>query len=167
MYLSAASRSEKQFLSLARQLSNHIVIRKGFSIAQRLPSEDLVKLHTDCINYVAGKLATFESQERATSRNRALVMFKGLTLCTAGMSGKEAAAVHAHMDKTFKQYNVLPSTASKHWEPQRAYDKKLVSLMSKDSSESFRVLRAITNSLYISSNQSSCSQASQDRGRSV
>ena len=136
LYLSSASRSEKQFLALARQLSNHIVIRKGFTIAQRLPSDDLVKLHNDCITYVAGKLATFESQERATSRNRALVMFKGLNFCTAGMTGKEAASVHAHMTKVFKQYSILPTSASKHWESQRAYDRKLVSLMSKDGSKS-------------------------------
>lgn len=133
LYLKSASRSDAHFMALARLLSNHIVVRKGFSIVKRLPSRDLVSLHTASIDHVASKVATLESQDKNTSRNKALTMFKALTLCAAGLSGKEAASIHAHVVKAFESHSVTPSSTSKYWEPYRAYEKKLVSLMSKDT----------------------------------
>ena len=133
LYLKSAARSDAHFMALARLLSNHIVVRKGFSIVKRLPSKDLVSLHTASIDHVASKVATLESQDKNTSRNKALTMFKALTLCAAGLTGKEAASIHAHVVKAFENHSVTPSTTSKYWEPYRAYEKRLVSLMSKDT----------------------------------
>lgn len=39
------------------------------------------------------------------------------------------------MDKTFKDAGITPSSTSQYWEPQRSYERKLVLLMSKDTSE--------------------------------
>lgn len=94
LYLAATVKSDSCFTSLARHLSNHLVLRgKGFAIAARLPSEVLVRLHRDLITYTVKKYKRLADQEKHASKNKALVMFKGLVPCLLGMTGKEAAVV--------------------------------------------------------------------------
>lgn len=92
LYISATTKSDSCFLALARHLSSHLVVRgRGFVIAARLPSEDLVKLHKELVTYTIKKYKTLANQEKHASKNKALVMFKGLVHCLIGMTGKEAA----------------------------------------------------------------------------
>lgn len=94
LYLKSTSYAEDTFVSLARLLSNHIVVRgRGFAIAKRLPTADLTKIHFDCVSWVAKKITTFESQERNASRNKALTIFKALPLFLLGAIGKEAKSM--------------------------------------------------------------------------
>jgi len=94
LYIAATVKTDSCFLALARHLSNHLVLRgRGFVIAARLPSEDLVRLHKDLITYAVKKYKTLANQEKHASKNKALVMFKGLVHCLIGMTGKEAASV--------------------------------------------------------------------------
>ena len=122
-------------MTLARLLTNHIVVRgKGFTIQQRLSSADLTNLHTEAIDYAAGKAAELDQQGKTGARNKVLTMFKGLVLATIGMTGKEAAAIHFHMVRSLKARHLEPSD-SRHWDGHAAYEKKLVNLMSKDGSK--------------------------------
>lgn len=83
-------------MSLAKLLQSHVVTRgTKFAITARLPSEQLVDLHTDLIDHTAQKVETLDSQDRTTSKGRALVMFKALVLITLGMTGKEAQLMYA------------------------------------------------------------------------
>lgn len=94
LYLSASVRTESCFIALARHLSNHLVLRgRGFAIVARLPSDDLVRLHKDLITYTLKKHKTLSDQEKHASKNKVLVMFKGLVHCLLGMTGKEAAVM--------------------------------------------------------------------------
>ena len=91
LYLKTAAKSDNQFVNLARHLANHIVVRgRGFAITGRLPSKDLLNLHTEVLTYAVKKAAIFESQEKTASRNKVLGVFKALNLCILGMTGKEA-----------------------------------------------------------------------------
>lgn len=128
-------KTDLPFLSLGRLLSNHVVVRKGFNVVKRLPSADLVALHTECLTFVISKIAGFESQEKKASRSRALAMFKALVLCLAGVNGKEAAKIQAHLSSELRENAVTPVATAKAWEPYRSYEKRLFTLMSKDSSE--------------------------------
>lgn len=94
LYIATAVKYETCFLALARHLSNHLVLRgRGFIIAARLPSEDLVRLHKELVTFTIQKYKSLEDHERHTSKKKALVMFKGLVHCLIGMTGKEAAAM--------------------------------------------------------------------------
>lgn len=94
LYVSTAVKSESSFMSLARHLSNHLVLRgRGFAIAARLPSENLVRLHKDLITYTVQKYKRLAGQEKHASKNKVLIMFKGLLHCLIAMTGKEAAIV--------------------------------------------------------------------------
>lgn len=67
---------------------------RGFAIAARLPSDDLVRLHNDLITYAFKKVADLHDKGKSNSRNRALIVFKGLIWCLSGMVGREAAQMY-------------------------------------------------------------------------
>ncbi|GAA5920161.1 hypothetical protein JCM6882_006360 [Rhodosporidiobolus microsporus] len=129
------SLTEEHLISLARHLVGVVVVRGAqLAVVDHLPIEDHLRIHLDGIKWIVKKLAHFEETKRRDERNKALAFFKALAHLLFGMDGRNALKVKTSLDSLLDEHNIEVSTTSKTWEPIRAYQRRLITAMSKDPS---------------------------------
>ncbi|KAJ6591108.1 hypothetical protein DFH09DRAFT_1138592 [Mycena vulgaris] len=119
------------------QLAKHILpafILRGAHLAvlKRLEAQYIVQIHTTSLSWIAKRIAGYESNSNKKALRIAITFFKALSPLLSGIQSRDAMRIKAHMDQVLEQAKVEVSATSKVWEPQRAYEKRLVAVMSKD-----------------------------------
>lgn len=149
--------SEEPLVSLGRHLVSVVIVRGAhLAVVDALPAEDHLRIHLDALKWIVQKLAQFEDNKRKDDRNRALSFFKALAHLLFGLDGRSALkmcvsdlplpsavlsadeALRARtyskttLDSLFDEHQVEVPETSKTWEPVRAYQRRLITVMSKD-----------------------------------
>ncbi|KAF8062324.1 hypothetical protein FPV67DRAFT_1508040 [Lyophyllum atratum] len=124
---------ETNSLQLSKLLATCFVVRGSqLSIIRRLDSQYVVQVHKELLSWIAKRLATYESNKNKKSLKSAILFFKVLAPLLGVIPSRDALKIKAHMDQVLAQAKVEVSPTSKVWEPQRAYEKRLTTAMSKE-----------------------------------
>ncbi|PRQ73544.1 hypothetical protein AAT19DRAFT_15111 [Rhodotorula toruloides] len=127
--------TDEPLISLGRHLQGVVIVRGAhLAIVAQMPAEDHLRIHLDALKWIVGKLAQFEDAKRKDDRNRALSFFKALAHLLMGIDGRSALKAKTTLDSLLDEREIEVSPTSKTWEPVRAYQKRLITIMSKDPS---------------------------------
>ncbi|GAA5843847.1 hypothetical protein JCM9279_000166 [Rhodotorula babjevae] len=133
-----ATTTEEPLVSLGRQLSGVAAIRGAqLAIIGSLPADDHLRLHLDALKWIVPKLARLEETKRKDERTRAIVFFKALAHLLLGLDGRSSLKVKTTLDSLLDEHDLadaVSTTGPKVWEPVRAYQRRLITAMSKDPS---------------------------------
>jgi cohesin complex subunit SA-1/2 len=136
IYLDAPDDSnvtDEHLVSLGRTLVNVVIVRGAqLAIVSHLPTEDHLRLHLDGLKYAIKKLAKFEEDKRREERNKVLSFFKALGHLLIGLDGRAALKIKTSLDALLDESSIEVSASSKTWEPLRAYQRRLITALSKD-----------------------------------
>ncbi|KAF7341967.1 SCD domain-containing protein [Mycena venus] len=119
------------------QLAKHLVptfVRRGAGLAvlKKLDAQYIVQIQTNALSWIAKRIAGYEANGNKKSLRVAITFFRVLIPLLAVIQSRDAMKIKAHMDQVLAQAKVEVSATSKVWEPQRAYEKRLSTIMSKD-----------------------------------
>ncbi|KZO94707.1 hypothetical protein CALVIDRAFT_198341 [Calocera viscosa TUFC12733] len=132
LYLDSTVRTNEDAFALAKTLSTVFVIRSGhFAILKRMPSAFVVTVHRDCIGWLFAKLQTSVNLPNKKRRNKVASLWKCMVPMLSTAEPREALQIKRHLDNAEKESKV-EITEGKLWEHLRAYEKRLVNIMSKD-----------------------------------
>jgi len=124
---------ETHTIALSKQLASSFLIRGAqLSVVRRIGSQYVVQIQTGLLTWIGKRLATYENNKNKKSRKTAILFFRVLIPMLANLDSRDALKIKAHMDQVLAQAKIEVLAASKQWEPQRAYEKKLGTLMTKD-----------------------------------
>lgn len=133
LVLDGVVHDESNALLLAKLLSSSFAIRGSqLSIVRRLDSQYIVQIHTQLLNWIGKKLAAYENNKNKKGLKMAVMFFKVMVPLFSIIQSRDALRIKAHMDQILAQAKVEVSSSSKAWEPQRAYEKRLSAIMSKE-----------------------------------
>lgn len=146
--------TEEHLVSLARHLQGVAAVRGAqLAIVSRMPAADHLCLHVDALKWAVAKLARFEEAKRKADRDRLLSFFKALGHLLFGLDGRSALKVYVllpsrlaarqsidtvdfgsktTLDALLDENKIEVPAMSKIWEPVRAYQRRLITNMSKD-----------------------------------
>ena len=121
-----------------------------FAVLKQLHPNDAADFHMSCLDYITGKVGKYVQQERsnkskevkqrlAAKRGQAMVFWKCLSLLLAPINGRDALRLrdqmeswlHARAGSGFDRQTIA-SSKHKMWDGYKAYEKKLMQIMSKD-----------------------------------
>ncbi|TFK29563.1 hypothetical protein FA15DRAFT_632012 [Coprinopsis marcescibilis] len=124
---------ETEAVQLAKLLTQAFVQRGSqLSVVRRLDPQHVVAVHVNLLNWIIKRLSVYNTNKNKKLLKSALLFFRVLTSLASGLLSGDALKIKAHMDQAFEQAKVdVPSTA-KDWEPQRAYERRLDVLMTKE-----------------------------------
>ncbi|GAA5879860.1 hypothetical protein JCM3774_002262 [Rhodotorula dairenensis] len=127
--------TDEHLISLGRHLQGVAAVRGAqLAVVSTLPAEDHMRLHLDAIKWIVSKLARYEEAKRKADRDRALSFFKALGHLLFGLDGRSALKVKTSLDALLEEKGIEVPAMSKIWEPVRAYQRRLITVMSKDPS---------------------------------
>ncbi|KAG1740516.1 uncharacterized protein EDB91DRAFT_353827 [Suillus paluster] len=133
LVLDSVVRGEERAVALAKQLGQSFMIRGAqLSIIKRLDSQYIVQTHTNLLTWIVKRIGTYEAAKNKKSRKTAILFFRVLQPLLIAVDSRDALKIKAHMDQVLAQAKIEVPPSSKIWEPQRAYEKKLSSIMAKD-----------------------------------
>lgn len=124
--------TESKFISLSRTLSSALVVRGAqLSIQESVESSALLNLHRRGFEYIT---ATWQAAHRADNKAikaRAPAFWKGLSNLLISATARDAQALKKVLDDTIRKANIDIPASSKAWDPQRQFEKRLITLMAK------------------------------------
>ncbi|KAF8634382.1 hypothetical protein AX15_000952 [Amanita polypyramis BW_CC] len=133
LVLDGIVQGEDNCVQLAKALSSCLAIRGSqLSIIKRLEGQYVVQIHVTLLSYIVKRLTAYEKNKNKKSLRTAVSFFRTLVPLLLAVQSKDALEIKAHMDQALAQAKLEPSPASKIWEPQRAYEKRLGTALSKD-----------------------------------
>ncbi|WVQ95735.1 hypothetical protein IAU59_002834 [Kwoniella sp. CBS 9459] len=131
-------------LSLAKLVANAFVITGShFTVLRHMHPNDVTDFHIEGIDFVSRRVGSLLNAERSArgkegkaraSKRRflALSYFRALVVLLGPINGgKEALKIKTHLDDVVESIGV-DVTSNKGWDGYRAYEKKLLSIASKD-----------------------------------
>ncbi|KAJ7094006.1 hypothetical protein B0H15DRAFT_799033 [Mycena belliarum] len=125
---------ETNVIQLSKHLAPAFSLRGAhLSVLNSLEAQYIVQIHTTSLAWIAKRIAAYETNNNKKACRTAITFFKALTplLPSSALQSRDAMKIKAHMDQVLEQAKVEVSSAIK-WEPQRTYEKRLVTLTSKD-----------------------------------
>ncbi|KIL63611.1 hypothetical protein M378DRAFT_107004 [Amanita muscaria Koide BX008] len=135
LVLDGVVEDEDNTVQLAKTLSGCLVIRGSqLSIVKRLESQYVTQIHMTLIDYIVKKLAVYQQNKNKKLIRVAGSFFRGLLPLLLSVKSQEALEIKGHMDQALAQAKLEVPPTSKIWEPQRAYEKRLSTAMSKNKS---------------------------------
>ncbi|KAF8717150.1 hypothetical protein AX14_012211 [Amanita brunnescens Koide BX004] len=133
LVLDGIAQGEDNCIQLAKALSACLVIRGSqLSIVKRLESQYVIQIHTTLVSYIVKRLTAYEKNKNKKAFKLAMSFFRVLVPLLLSGQSRNALEIKAHMDQALAQAKLEPSPTSKIWEPQRAYEKRLSTALSKD-----------------------------------
>ncbi|KAK2460025.1 hypothetical protein APHAL10511_007948 [Amanita phalloides] len=133
LVLDGIIQGEDNCMQLAKALSGCLIMRGSqLSIIKRLESQYVVQIHITLVSYIAKRLTAYEKNNNKKAFKLAMSFFKTLVPLLLSVQSNEALEIKAHLDQVLAQAKLEPSPTSKIWEPQRAYEKRLGTALSKD-----------------------------------
>ncbi|KAG5728111.1 Cohesin subunit psc3 [Termitomyces sp. T112] len=137
LVLDGVLNDETSSVQLAKLLATCFVVRGSqLSIIRRLGSQFVVQIHTELVSWIVKRLTVYESNKNKKSIKLSVLFFKALVPLLGVIPSRDALKVKAHMDQVLDQAKLEVSATSKVWEPQRAYEKRLTTAMSKEKGAS-------------------------------
>ncbi|GAA6000843.1 cohesin subunit IRR1 [Rhodotorula paludigena] len=125
--------SEEPLVSLGRHLVSVVIVRGAhLAVVDALPAEDHLRIHLDALKWIVQKLSQFEDNKRKDDRNRALSFFKALAYLLLSLDGRSALKIKTTLDSLLDEHHLEVPETSKTWDPVRAYQRRLITVMSKD-----------------------------------
>lgn len=126
------AQGESRFVSLSRSISSALVIRGAhLAILRAIDPPSLLHLHKRGAEYVAKKWKAAEQANNKAIKARAPAFWKGLGNLLISASARDAHKIKSAMDQAILDAGIEVPPASKSWDPQRQYEKRLVTLMAK------------------------------------
>ncbi|KAG6835657.1 hypothetical protein H0H93_016057 [Arthromyces matolae] len=133
LVLDGVVRDETNCVQLAKLLATCFVVRGSqLSIIRRLDSQFVVQIHNELLTWIVQRLTVYENNKNKKLTKVAILFFKALAPLLGVIQSRDALKIKAHMDQVLAQAKLEVSPTSKVWEPQRAYEKRLTTAMSKD-----------------------------------
>jgi len=154
LVLDGVVHDESNALQLSKLLATCLVIRGSqLSIVRRLHSQYVIQIHTELLSWIVKRLTIYESNKNKKSFKMGISFFRVLVPLLATIQSRDALKMYvlsvllfvyhpdfhyskAHMDQVLAQEKVEIPVTSKTWEPQRAYEKRLTTAMSKENGRS-------------------------------
>ncbi|KAJ7701757.1 hypothetical protein B0H17DRAFT_1127998 [Mycena rosella] len=138
---------ESNVVQLAKHLVPTLSLRGAhLAVLKSLDPQFIVQIHTTSLSWITKRIAGYETNGNKKALRTAITFFKALIpLLPSVIQSRDAMKIKAHMDQVLEQAKVEVSATSKQWEPQRAYEKRLVTLMSKDKAPGTKVRKAKAN----------------------
>ncbi|KAJ7057080.1 hypothetical protein C8F01DRAFT_992238, partial [Mycena amicta] len=125
---------ETNTVQLSKLLSQTFILRGAhLAVLKRIEMQYIVQIQTTLLTWIAKKIAHYESNKNKKSLRSTVTFFKALTPLLVGVQSRDAMKIKAHMDQALAQAKVDVSATSKVWDPQRAYEKRLAAITSKDN----------------------------------
>ncbi|KAF5365253.1 hypothetical protein D9758_005390 [Tetrapyrgos nigripes] len=123
---------ESSTVSLAKLLSGCYVIRGSqLVILHRLDTQHIVQVHTNLLTWIAKQIGSHHSSNKKKEMKTDITFFRALIPLFASLQSRDGLKIKAHLDQVLAQANVEPGN-TKLWEPLRAYEKRLGTVMGKD-----------------------------------
>ncbi|KAL4076765.1 hypothetical protein V8B97DRAFT_2084279 [Scleroderma yunnanense] len=130
--LDSVVHSEDQSINLAKQLASSFMIRGAqLAVVRRLDSKYIVKIHTLLLTWIIKRISTSEANKNKKQKANSVLFFRVLSALMKAIESRDALTIKAHMDQCFAQAKIEVLPTAKVWEPQRAYEKKLASILTK------------------------------------
>ncbi|KAJ7248617.1 hypothetical protein B0H12DRAFT_1123467 [Mycena haematopus] len=124
---------ETNVVQLAKHLAPTFILRGAhLAVLKKLDAQYIVQIQTNALSWIAKRIAGYEAAGNKKSFRVAITFFRALIPLLAVIQSRDAMKIKAHMDQVLAQAKVEVSATSKVWEPQRAYEKRLGTIMSKD-----------------------------------
>ena len=150
LVLDGVVHDESNALQLSKLLATCLVIRGSqLSIVRRLQSQYVIQIHTELLSWIVKRLTIYESNKNKKSFKIGISFFRVLVPLLATIQSRDALKMYvlsvlfvyppdipfskAHMDQVLAQEKVEVPATSKTWEPQRAYEKRLTTAMSREN----------------------------------
>jgi cohesin complex subunit SA-1/2 len=149
LVLDGLVRDESNATHLAKLLSNCFIVRgTHLSILRRISAQHIIQIHTNLLTWVSKRLAAYENNKNKSSFKAAVAFLRVLVPLLATLGSRDALKMcvvvldhlmaisdlffsKAHLEQVLAEANVEVST-SKLWDPYRAYEKRLSTIMAKD-----------------------------------
>ncbi|KAI6015155.1 hypothetical protein F5J12DRAFT_519559 [Pisolithus orientalis] len=132
LLLDSVVRNEDCSVGLAKQLASTFMIRGAqLAVVRKLDSQCIVKMHTTLLTWIIKRISTLDANKNMKQKGNALLFFKVLAALLKSVESRDALSIKAHMDQSFAQCKIEIPPASKLWEPQRMYEKRLNSILTK------------------------------------
>lgn len=126
------AQAEARFISLARSLSTALVQRGAqLVISRTIAPSALINLHLRGAEYIAKKWKAAERANAKSIKARAPTFWKGLGQLLVSARATDAQKIKSAMEQALADADIEVPSTSKAWDPQRQYEKRLVSLMAK------------------------------------
>ncbi|KAH9077661.1 hypothetical protein EDB83DRAFT_2548692 [Lactarius deliciosus] len=132
LLLEGVEHDEAHSISLAKSLVPCLMMRGAqLAVVRKLDGQHVVSIHSRLLAWIAKRLGAYESNSNKRSRDLSVLFFKVLQPLLAPVDNRDALTIKAYMDQVLAQAKVKVSPTSSAWEPQRAYERRLVNIMSK------------------------------------
>lgn len=126
------AQAEARFVSLARSLSTALVQRGAqLAISRTVAPSALLNLHLRGAEYIAKQWKAAEQANAKSIKARAPTFWKGLGQLLVSARATDAQRIKSAMEQALADADIEVPSTSKAWDPQRQYEKRLVSLMAK------------------------------------
>ncbi|KAL0071305.1 cohesin complex subunit [Marasmius tenuissimus] len=130
--LISRSPDESEVVALAKLLATCFVIRGSqLAIVRRLDAQYIIQIQTNLLSWIANHLEAHLKINDKKALKNSLLFFRALVPLVSSVDSRDALRVKAHLDQVFAQHNIEPGT-TKAWEPYRAYEKRLGTVLAKD-----------------------------------
>ncbi|KAI0052365.1 hypothetical protein FA95DRAFT_1675331 [Auriscalpium vulgare] len=132
LHLEGVISDEGPATSLAKALVPCLMIRGAqLSVVRRLEGQHVVDILTTLLTWIGKRIGSYESNKNKKGRTAALLFFRALQPLVSAVDSRDALKIKAHMDHVLAQAKVEPSATAPAWESQRAFEKRLNTVMSK------------------------------------
>ncbi|KAJ7624985.1 hypothetical protein DFH06DRAFT_1305016 [Mycena polygramma] len=124
---------ETNVVQLAKHLAPTFILRGAhLTVLKKLDTQYIVQIQTTSLSWIAKRIASYEANSNKKSLRVAVTFFRALIPLLAVLQSRDAMKIKAHMDQVLAQAKIEVSATSKVWEPQRAYEKRLATILAKD-----------------------------------
>jgi cohesin complex subunit SA-1/2 len=127
-----------------------------FNVLKQIKPDDVHDLHLGCIDWISRKVSGFVKQEAANKnreakarlqakRFQALTFFRPLALLISPITGRDAIRIRNHLQEQMEGTGARMD-GGKQWDSYRAYEKRLVSVASRDENMKNASRRVVADS---------------------
>lgn len=127
-----------------------------FNVLKQIKPDDVHDLHLGCIDWISRKVSGFVKQEAANKnreakvrlqakRFQALTFFRPLAFLISPITGRDAIRIRTHLQEQMEGTGARMD-GGKQWDSYRAYEKRLVSVASRDENMKNASRRVVADS---------------------
>ncbi|KAF8558607.1 hypothetical protein OG21DRAFT_1504012 [Imleria badia] len=139
LVMDAVVKDEERMVGLAKQLATSFLVRGAqLAVVRRLDSRYVVKTHKDLLQEAIKHVSAYEKSKNKKRLSLSVSFFRALVPLLKGVESRDALAIKASLDQLVSDAKIEVKPTAKTWEPLRAYEKKLVSIMHKGAGKGRR-----------------------------
>ncbi|KIJ64745.1 hypothetical protein HYDPIDRAFT_28110 [Hydnomerulius pinastri MD-312] len=156
LVLDGVVKGEEHTVGLAKQLASSFIIRGAqLAVVRRLDGQYIVKAHKELLKDIIKNISGYQTSKNKKRLNTAALFFKVLTPLLSAVESRDALSIKAYMDQLLNDAKIEIKPTAKMWEPQRAYEKKLVSIMHKAAGGKGRRAKGAKSAAVVTSDEES------------